>query len=242
MFRIYNKEINNFLNSITGYLVVGLFLTGIGLLTWVFPSTSVLNYGFADMGTLFSFGPYVYMFLIPAITMKMFAEEKKSGTIELLYTQPLSDYQIIFGKFLGGFTLVVFSVLPTIIYYFSIYRLGNPIGNIDSAGVIGSYIGLLLLGGVFTSIGLVSSSLTENQIVAFIIAVFFCFLFYSGFDSLASINVWGNWSGIVESLGIQYHYNFMSKGLIDLRNLVYFFSVTGIMLLLTRLILSSRNW
>ncbi|MFC2125903.1 gliding motility-associated ABC transporter permease subunit GldF [Bacteroidota bacterium] len=242
MVRIYLKEINGFLNSLTGYLVVGLFLTGMGLLTWVFPETNILNYGFADMGTLFTLGPYVYMFLIPAITMRMFAEESKSGTIEMLLTQPLSDYEIIFGKFLAGFSLVVFSVLPTLIYYFSIYQLGNPVGNIDSAGVTGSYIGLILLGALFTSIGLLSSSLTENQVVAFIIAVFLCFVFYSGLQSIAAINVWGNWSALIESLGIQYHYNFMSKGLIDLKDLTFFLSVTGIMLMLTKLILSSRKW
>ena len=242
MIRIYIREINSFLNSLTGYLVIGLFLAGIGLLMWIFPETSVLNYGFADMHTLFAFGPYVYMFLIPAITMKMFAEERKSGTIEMLLTRPLTDYDIIFGKFLAGFTLVVFSVLPTIIYYFSIYQLGNPVGNVDSAGVTGSYIGLLLLGAVFSSIGLFSSSLTDNQIVAFITAVFLSFIFYSGFQSIAAINVWGTWSGVIEYFGLQYHYNFMSKGLIDLRDLVFFLSVTGIMLMLTKLILSSRKW
>ncbi len=242
MVRIYLKEINSFLNSLTGYLVIGLFITGIGLLTWIFPETSVLNYGFADMATLFTLGPYVYMFLIPAITMKMFAEEKKSGTIELILTQHLTYYEIVFGKFLAGFSMVIFSILPTLIYYLSIYKLGNPAGNIDSAGVAGSYIGILLLGAVFTSIGLLSSALTENQIVAFIVAVFICFVFYSGFQSIAAINVWGRWSATIEGLGGQYRYNFMSKGLIDLRDLIYFLSVICIMLMLTKLILSSRKW
>lgn len=172
----------------------------------------------------------------------MFADEKKSGTLELLMTRPLTDYQIIFGKYFAGLAIVVFSLLPTLVYYFSIYRLGNPVGNIDSAAVFGSYFGLFFLGGLFTSIGLLSSSLTENQIVAFIIAVFICFIFYTGFQSMASINAWSNWSSAIEYLGVNYHYNFMGKGLIDLRDVVYFISVTGIMLMITKLILVSRKW
>ena len=174
--------------------------------------------------------------------MKMLAAEKKSGTIELLLTQPLTDYQIIFGKFLAGLTLVAISILLTGIYYISMYYLGNPAGNIDSAGVAGSYIGLILLGGLFTSIGLLASSLTENQIVAFIVSVFLCFLLYTGLQSIASINVWGSWSSLIENLGVQYHYNFIGKGLIDLKDALYFLSVTGIILMLTKLNLSSRKW
>lgn len=242
MFSIYIKEINSFLDSLVAYIVIGVFLTGIGLLMWVFPETSVLNYGFADMSTLFSLGPYVFMFLIPAITMRTFAEEKRSGTIELLLTRPLTDWNIILGKFFSSFTLVLFAILPTLIYFFSIYQLGNPEGNLDAAGIAGSYIGLALLGAVFTSIGLLSSSLTENQIVAFIIAVFLCFIFYSGFSSFASIDVWLSSSLFIEKLGILYHYSSMGKGLIDSRDLIYFFSVITLMLLITHLIIGSRKW
>ncbi len=242
MREIFKKEINSFLNSIIAYIVISVFLTGIGLLMWVFPETSVLNYGYADMDTLFSFGPYVLMFLVPAITMRMFAEEKKSGTMELLLTQPLTDYQIIFGKFFAGFALVLFSILPTILYYFSISNLGNPPGNIDTAGIIGSYIGLLLLGMLFTSIGIFASSLNDNQVVSFIMAIFLCFIFYYGFQSLAALDIWGSSSSIIEQTGILYHYNFLSKGLIDFRNVVYFLSITALMILLTKFVLSSRRW
>lgn len=242
MLQVLQKELNGFLNSLIAYMVISVFLTGIGLLMWVFPDTSVLDYGYADMETLFTLGPYVLMFLIPAITMRMFAEEKRAGTLELLLTKPLTDWQIILGKYFSGFLLVIFAIIPTVVYYWSIYQLGNPVGNIDTAGVIGSYIGLIMLGGVFTSIGILSSLITSNQIVSFILAVFFCFILYSGFTSLAAIDVWGRLSGALEQMGIIYHYNAMSKGLIDTRNVIYFLSVISIMLMLTRFILGSRRW
>ena len=242
MFQILKKEVNGFLNSLVAYIVISIFLTGIGLLMWVFPETSVLEYGFADMETLFSLGPYVFMFLIPAITMRMFAEEKKSGTLELLLTQPLTDIQIILGKYFSGLLLVLFALIPTLIYYFSIYQLGAPAGNLDSAGITGSYIGLILLGGVFTAIGILASAVSENQIVAFIIAVFLSFLLFTGFSSLAAIDVWGQFSLVLEQFGILYHYNSMSRGLLDSRNIIYFLSVIIVMLLLTNLILKSRKW
>ncbi len=242
MIQILVKELNGFLNSLIAYIVIAVFLTGIGLLMWVFPDTSVLEYGYADMETLFTLGPYVFMFLIPAITMRMFAEEKKAGTIELLLTKPLTDWQIILGKYFSGWLLVIFAVLPTLVYYWSVYQLGDPVGNVDTAGVIGSYVGLILLGGLFTAIGILSSLFTTNQIVSFITAVFLCFIFYSGFQSLASIDVWGNWSPFLEQLGILYHYNALSKGLIDTRDVVYFASMIGLMLMFTKLILGSRKW
>ncbi len=242
MLSIFRKEINSFLNSLIAYIVIGLFLTAMGLFTWVFPETNVLDYGFADMQTLFSMAPFVFMFLIPAITMRTFAEEKKDGTIELLLTRPVTDLQIILGKYFSSLLLVVFSLLPTLIYYYSIVELGNPPGNIDSAGVAGSYIGLVLLGAVFTSIGILSSALSVNQIVSFIIAVFLCFIVYSGFQSLASVNVWGEFSNLINQLGIAYHYNALSKGLIDSRDVLYFVSIIVFMLLSTHLVLDSRKW
>lgn len=242
MYQIFKKELSGFLNSFIAYIAMSVFLIGIGLLMWVFPETSVLNYGFADLETLFSFGPYVFMFLVPAITMRMFADEKKSGTLELLLTKPVTDIQIILGKYFAGFALVIFSLIPTLLYYFSIYHLGNPPGNIDTAGVVGSYIGLILLGGVFISIGVLASSLTDNQVVSFILALFLCFILYYGFQSIASIDLWGTYSAILEELGILYHYNYMSKGLIDIRNIIYFLSLITIMIMFTKLRLSSRKW
>lgn len=242
MIRVLAKEFNSFLNSLIAYVVIGVFLTGIGLLMWVFPETSVLDYGYADMDTLFSLGPYVFIFLIPAITMRSFAEERKSGTMELLLTKPLTDWDIVLGKFLACFLLVLFALIPTIIYYFSISSLGNPSGNIDTPGVIGSYIGLALLAGVFCSVGIVASSITSNQIVAFILAAFLCFLVFSGFESMSTLNVWSSNTLLIKQFGILYHYEALSKGLIDSRDVIYFISVGGLMLLVSKTILSSRSW
>jgi len=242
MLQIFFKEINIFLNSLIAYVVISVFLTGVGLLMWVFPDTSVLAYGYANMETLFALGPFVFMFLIPAITMRMFAEEKRAGTLEMLLTKPLTDWQIILGKYFSGVALVAFALLPTIIYYYSIYNLGNPQGNIDTAGVIGSYIGLILLGAVFTSIGILSSLLSSNQIVSFIVAVFLCFILYSGLESAAAIDTWGSVSLWLEQLGLAHHYRAMSKGLLDTRNIIHFLSVIGLMLFLTKIILGSRRW
>ena len=242
MLAVFLKEVNGFLNSLIAYVVIGVFLTSIGLLMWVFPESSVLEYGYADMGTLFLTGPYVFMFLIPAITMRFFAEEKRTGTAELLFTRPLKDIDVILGKYLAGFFLVFLALVPTLLYFGSVYYLGNPVGNLDISGTVGSYIGLLLLGGVFVSIGILASSLTENQVVAFILAVFLCFIMYSGLDSLANINIWGSVNYYLKELSILTHYNSLSKGLIDFADLVYFLSVIGVVILLTKLVIESRKW
>lgn len=242
MLHVLAKEFNSFLNSLIAYVVIGVFLTGVGLLMWVFRETSVLEYGYAQMDTLFSMGPYIFIFLIPAITMRSFAEEQKAGTIELLMTKPLTDWNIITGKFLACFLLVLVALIPTLIYYFSVYALGSPVGNIDTSGVIGSYIGLSLLGGVFCSIGILASSSTPNQIVSFILAAFLCYLMFSGFDSLAALNVWSDHALFIKQLGLLYHYESLSKGLIDTRDIIYFISIILLMLLLTRIVVGSRSW
>ena len=236
MISVFKKEVSGFLNSLIAYVVISVFLTGIGLLMWVFPNTNVLDYGFADMESLFGLAPYVFMFLIPAICMKFFAEEKKSGTMELLFTRPLTDLSVILGKYFAGLFLVLFSLLPTLIYYYSVYELGNPKGNLDSAGIMGSYLGLTLLGAFFTSLGVLASSITENQIVAFIVGAFLCFVFYDGIDALASA------SPFLEQFGVVYHYNALSRGLMDSRDVLYFLSATAGVLLLTKLIIGSRRW
>lgn len=242
MIQVLSKEFNSFLNSLIAYVVIGVFLIAMGLLMWVFPETSVLEYGYADMETLFRLGPYVLIFLIPAITMRSFAEEKKAGTIELLITKPLSDWDIILGKFLACFLLVCCALLPTIIYYVSVYKLGATPGNIDTPGVIGSYIGLVLLGAVFCSIGILASSLTRNQIVAFIIAAFLCFILFSGFESLSALNVWSANALLIKQLGLVEHYQSLGRGLIDSRDVIFFGTVILVMLSLTKLNLSIRQW
>lgn len=242
MIRILVKEFNAFLDSLIAYIVIGAFLTSMGLLMWVFPETSVLHYGFADMDTLFSLAPYVFMFLIPAITMRSFAEEKRVGTLELLFTRPVTDWEIVLGKFFAGFMLVLFALLPTGIYYLSVYWLGDPPGNLDSSGVAGSYIGLALLGAVFCAVGILASSFSTNQIVSFIIAAFLCFILFSGFDSLAALNLWSSNVLLIKQLGILYHYESLGRGVIDTRDVLYFASLTAILLLATKTIISARTW
>lgn len=242
MTQVLLKEFNSFLNSLIAYVVMGVFLTVIGLIMWVFPETSVLEYGYADMESLFSLGPYVFIFLIPAVTMRSFAEEARGGTLELLLTKPLSDWDIILGKFLACFFLVLLTLLPTLIYYFSVRALGNPPGNIDTPGVMGSYIGLILLAAVFCAIGILSSSMTKNQIVSFIVGAFLCYFLFAGFESMSLLNVWSESSLFIKELGLLYHYDALSRGLIDSRNVVYFGSVMTAMLLITRIIVGARSW
>lgn len=242
MISIFRKEVAGFLNSLIGYMVISVFLTGIGLMMWVFPQTNVLDYGFAELGTLFGLAPYVFMFLIPAICMKFFAEEQKSGTIEILYTRPVTDLQVILGKYFAGLFLVIFSLLPTLIYYYSIHELGSPKGNLDSAGIMGSYIGLILLGSFFTALGVFASCITENQIVAFILGAFLCFIFYDGIAAMASLEAIGSAGHFIEQLGVVYHYNALSRGLMDSRDILYFLSITATTILLTNLVIGSRKW
>jgi len=242
MTAIFLKEFNAFLDSLIGYLVVGVFLVAIGLLMWIFPDTSVLDYGYADLDTLFSFGPFVLIFLVPAVTMRTFAEEKKGRTLELLLTKPVTEGGLVMGKFFAAFLLVILALVPTLTYYFTLYELGNPPGNIDTSGVAGSYIGMILLGGVFCAIGIFSSSITHNQIVAFIVGAFLCFLLYSGIDSAAQLFENGELALAVRQMSVLYHYESISKGLIDSRDLVYFFSLVFVLLLGAKTVLSSRSW
>lgn len=242
MLAIFKKEIRSFLSSLIAYVVILVFLTGIGMFMWVFPNTNVLDYGYADLETLFYMGPYVFLFLIPAITMRTLAEEKKSGTLELLLTRPISDWDLILGKYFSSLVLVLFALLPTLVYYYSVYQLGNPVGNIDTGGTLGSYVGLVLLGAAFTSIGIFASSLTENQIIAFIFALSICFFLYQGFAYLTSFYDSTYLSYVLVQLGMDYHYQTIRKGLLDSRNILYFLSIIVLMLLATRLVLQSRKW
>ncbi|MFT2008754.1 gliding motility-associated ABC transporter permease subunit GldF [Pontibacter sp. 13R65] len=242
MLAILKKEFNGFLNSLIAYIVIGVFLVAIGMFMWVFPETNVLDYGFADMQTLFNMAPWLFLFLIPAITMRTFAEEKREGTIELLLTKPITDLQLILGKYTAALLLALFALVPTLLYYYSVYALGNPAGNIDSAAVVGSYLGLVFLAGVFCAIGVFASSVSDNQIISFVIAVFLCYIFYMGFDLIATLPMWGNYSYQVSQLGIAYHYSSISKGLIDSRDVLYFISVIAFMVLSTKLVLKSRKW
>jgi len=242
MLSILKKEFNGFLNSLIAYIVITVFLVGIGMFMWVFPESSVLEYGFADLQTLFNMAPWLFLFLIPAITMRTFAEEKREGTIELLLTKPLTDTELILGKYFAALLLALLALVPTLLYYYSVYILGNPQGNIDSAAVVGSYIGLFFLAGVFAAIGVFASSISDNQIISFVVAVFLCYIIYTGFDLIASIPVWGSYSYMISQWGISYHYSAISKGLVDSRDVLYFLSVIASMVLATKLVLKSRKW
>ena len=241
MLAIFFKEINEFLDSIVGYVVIIVFLLATGLVIWVLPDYSILAYDYASMQPLFTFGPYLFMFLIPAVTMKSFAEEKKTGTIELLFTLPFRDWQIIVGKYLASYFLVLLALLPTLIYYYSVYQLGSPTGNLDTAGIIGSYIGLVMLGGVFVSVGIISSALTGNQIVSFLLAVFLCFFFYDGIEILVGSNGNGKWPYMIQQLGIMPHYANMSKGLLELGDFGYFLLFIVFILYGVQITLSSKR-
>ena len=243
VFTLYKKEIRAFLSSLIGYIAICVFLLLVGLFLWILPTDSnLLNNGYAGLDSLFELAPWVFLFLIPSITMRSFADEKKAGTIEFLLTKPLTDMQIILAKYLAGITLVLFSLLPTLIYYYSIYKLGNPIGNIDSGGTWGSYIGLFFLASAFTSIGIFASSLSDNQIIAFILSVFLCFFSYIGFEYISRLDLFGKVDDFILSIGINDHYISMSRGVIDTRDIVYFLSLISLFTLLTKTSLESRKW
>jgi len=226
------REIKSFFGSPIGYLVIVLFLLLNGLFLWVFKGDfNMLNSGFADMGPFFKLSPWILTFLIPAVTMRSFSDEKKQGTLELLFTKPLSMWEIVNGKLFGAFLLIILAVLPTLVYAYVLSYFGSPQGNIDMGSTMGSYFGLLFLIAAYTAIGIFTSTLSENQIVAFILAVFLCFIFYFGFNGLASLFAENN--KLVASFGMDYHFKSMSRGVIDTRDITYFLSVTIIFLSVT---------
>ncbi len=243
MLAIFKKEIHQFFSSITGYVAIILFLLANGLLLFVFPDTSLLDYGYANLDPLFELAPMIYLLLIPAITMRSFADEFKSGTMELLSTKPLSWWQIVGGKFAAGLVVVLISLIPTVVYYIAVRQLSADPANLDNGGMTGSYIGLFLLGAVFTAVGVWSSSLTSNSVVAFLIAIFTCFIFYNGFDALSKVPAFsGSADYYLRMAGIKFHYTSISRGVIDSRDIIYFLSIIGLMLYLTRLSLQRRIW
>ena len=241
MITVFKKELVGFLNSSIAWMVIVVFLAGIGLPTWVFPETSLLDYGYADLTSLFNTGPWLLMFLSSSITMKTFAEERKMGTLEMLLTRPVSDMGVVAGKFFAAWALVTIALLPTLTYYFSVYELGNPPGNLDTPGFIGSWIGLILLAGVFISFGVLGSSLTNSQIVSFLISALWCFLMWTGWESIADLLPWVD-GALTRQLGIFYHYESIGRGLIDSRDLIYFFSLIVFNLTVSLTILASRKW
>ncbi len=237
MLAIIQKEINGFFSSPIGYLVIAVFLTINGLFLWVFNGGyNIFDNGFAELTSFFELAPWIFIFLIPAITMRAFSEEKRMGTIELLLTKPISLQKIILGKYLGALILIILALIPTLLYLFTLSDLGNPTGNWDVGSTIGSYLGLFFLGLAYTGIGIFASTLSENQIIAFIVAVFLCFFMYYGFDGLSTISSFRE----ISSLGMQSHFRSVARGVLDTRDVIYFLSVATFFLSLTYIILKKR--
>jgi ABC-2 type transport system permease protein len=242
MWSIYRKELAAFFSNVTGYLTIGVFLLVIGLFMWIFSETNVIDYGQSTMDQLFSIAPLIFLFLIPALTMRSFAEEKQTGTIEFLYTKPLSAFQIILGKYLSYLTLVFLAILPTLVYYYSIYQLGSPKGNLDSGAIIGSYIGLFFLAGAFVAIGIFASALTENLIVAFVTGAALCFVMHWALGYFANLRFWPeNVKTFINGLGINFHYSSISKGALYLKDILYFLSIIAVFILGTHTVIDNEK-
>jgi ABC-2 type transport system permease protein len=243
MLAIFRKEISGFFSSLTGYIVIIVFLLVNSLFMWVLPGElNIIDSGYAGLDTLFFLSPWVFLFLVPAVTMRMIAEEKRLGTIELLYSKPVTEREIVWGKYLASVALVLLSLLPCLISYISVYILGETPGNLDRGGTWGAFLGLFFLAAIYASAGIFASSLTDNQVIAFILAVLFCFVVFMGFDSFAYLPGLKKVDEFVISLGINEHYKSMSRGVIDLRDIMYFIAVSVIFNEATRLVLISRKW
>jgi ABC-2 type transport system permease protein len=243
MYALFIKEIRSFLNSLIGYISIGVFLILTSLFIWYFPGLeNIFDTNQASLTALFFDAPIIFLLLIPAITMRAFAEENRQGTIEFLFTKPLTEMDIILAKFFAGVVLVLFSLIPTIIYWISIYYLSKPVGNIDTGGIIGGYLGLLMLAAGFVSIGVFCSSLTSNQVLSFILSLALCFLFYSGFEYLSQGFDSGVYQYWVQKVGIYAHYTSIKRGVLDSRDVVYFVGLIFLFLTLTKLNLLSRKW
>ncbi len=224
MWAICKKEFRQFFSNLTGYITIILFLLLNGLFLFVFSSFNILDFGYATLENFFNLAPYILLLLIPAVTMRLFPDEKRAGTLEILFTRPLTAKQIVLGKFIASLLVVLIALLPTLTYLFTIKAMSAEGTVLDMGGITGSYIGLLFLSAAFTAIGLCSSSFTGNPVVAFLLSAFLCFAFYSGFGALSKL-LGAGIDYIVEMIGMKFHYRSLSKGVIDSRDLVYFLSI-----------------
>jgi len=239
---IFIKEIKLFFSSIVGYVAMLVFLIACGLFLWIIPDYSILEYGYASLDRFFEIAPWLLLLLVPAVTMRSFADEFRTGTIEWLSTKPLTDLDIILGKYFATVALIVFALLPTLVYVYTISTLSFPDVGLDTGAIIGSYIGLFFLAATFGAVGVFCSSLTSNQVVGFLISLVACYLFYTGFEQLSKLPKFSE--GIdyyLSMIGMEFHYNSISRGLVDSRDLVYFLSIIILFISLTRFSLSSRT-
>ena len=242
MIALFRKEISVFFSTLIGYLIIGIFQLINSILLWSdLSDMNILSYGYADMDIFFITAPLFFLLFIPAISMRVFTEEYSSGTIEILITKSINSLQIVIAKFLAVFVLVIFAILPTLIYVASIYYLGENIGNLDLAGIMGSYLGLIFLCALFSAISIYASSLASNQIISFAFAILLCTLFYFGFDILSELSFFQNFDLFIQQLGISFHYEMMSKGLVKLSDIIYFVSVTTLFIKLTELVITERK-
>lgn len=233
MWPVCKKEFRQFFSSLTGYIAIAVFLLLNGLFLFVFPDTNILDFGYATLDKFFELAPWILLLLIPAITMRSFADEFKGGTFEILQTKPLSRWQVVGGKYFGSLLVVLIALLPTLIYIFTILQLSET-GSIDTGAIIGSYIGLIFLVAVFVAIGICCSSFTNNAVVAFIVSAFMCFILYSGFNAISRIPALESGADYyVEMAGIDFHYRSVSRGVLDIRDIIYFLSVIGFFLVFT---------
>ncbi len=233
MYTIFKKEFKSFFSNVTGYIVIALFLVANALFLWIIPGQwNVFDSGYASLDALFFLAPWLYLFLSPAVTMKFFSEEKSEGTIELLLTKPLSCFDLVLGKALAGWFLVVIALLPSLIWYLSVYFLAEPMGNVDSGAFWGSWIGLLMLAMVYVAIGVFGSSLSSNQVVAFMVSAILSFALFYGFELVGSLFS-GETAYWLRQLGINEHYKSISRGVIDSRDLIYFVALTAGFIYLT---------
>ena len=236
MYALFKKEIRYFFTSPIGLTIIGLFIVLNGLFLWVFKTDyNIFNAGFADMLPFFRLSSWVFVFLVPAITMRSISEEKKSGMLALLFTKPVSTLQMVLGKYLGILFLLFVILLPSALYVYMVWVLGNPVGNLDIAGTVGSYIALFLLVASFASVGLWASSISSNQIISFVLATFLCFFFFFGIDQLIAFVAPEDFGGV----GFQTHFDAISRGVLDTRNIVYFLSIISFFIYLTTLSLKA---
>ena len=236
MLAVFRRELAALLSSLIGYLAIGVFLVLLGLVLFVFPDTSLLEYNYATLDQLFDVAPWVFLILVPALTMRSLAEERQQRTVELLLSYPLTPAQVVIGKYLACVAIAALAILPTLLYYYTVYQLGSPRGNLDAGAVAGSYAGLFLLAAVFCAVGLFASSLSQNQIVGFLLAVLLCFLVHFGFQYVSNLPIFfGTLDDLVQRLGGEFHYRSISRGLVVVPDVVYFVSISAYFLFLATL-------